>query len=590
MNIVALTPFGRFPTIVADPGRWWPALAADGEHRLVRFSANAAGWRALCSEHSPAMLTAPMSFAQRLRRTVEWRVAGLDLAGSGRAAGRSLDCLCRPEPFRDARRYVETVSPLGEHLEALNRAQGELRFSLTEGVEVAGLDYDQSADLVAYARRDTALSRVVRAGLADCPHPIDLLLVSVTSARDLLTAMIAVEHVRRDNPGMHACLADHGYENFSLRPHLDRLREAGTLTAVFDTVIALRGDRDALVPALVRALQAGHAPKGFLARGDLPCQGPDGPVPPVAPPPVPTFCCEPVFWTRVSDRRCYWGRCAFCVQNSKHDDPRTPSEAEVPEALDRIEALLAAGYRTLIFSDEAIPPPLVRRFCEGILQRGLVFRWACRCRVEPDLDRPLLALMRKAGCYEVLCGLEAVSPRMQMRMRKYPEELEGPRIREVFDDLDRTGLGTHVNLIANFPGDTPAEVRHSVDAVASGLRGLKRATFTLNRFAMFLDTPVANEPQAFGVLSVSAPGDMPSQCGYRLTPELEADAAEIDRALPALRQGLLAELGWDRLGSGPGPQAAIQLYFESGHGSLLKTQPDDPFAPILPARPPETTP
>ncbi len=428
MRIVALTSPGRFPTVVIDPGRWWPAVASRG-HELLWYQANTAWWRVLAGEAIHDALLASLSLAQRLRRRVEWKAAGLDLKASARAAGRSLDALGTPEPYQTAAGYVATLAPLAEHVAALNAAQGELEFSLAQGVKVHGLNYAESAALVQYAQQEGILSETIRAALADCPRGIDLLVVSVTSAENLLAAMVAVRHLARNNPGMHVCLADHGYENFSLRPHLARLGAAGTLRTFFDTIIGPQDDRDVVLPALVDALAAGQLPRGVLGRGDLEHRTGELPGQSVPPPP-PTFSAEPVFWTRVSPRRCYWSRCAFCVQNDKHDDPRPPSPDEVPAALDRIASQIAAGYRTFIFSDEALAPALLRRFCQGVLVRGLRFRWSSRCRMEPNVDRELLSLMREAGCFEVLYGLESSSPPMQERdaeVRRRGAARPGPR-------------------------------------------------------------------------------------------------------------------------------------------------------------------
>lgn len=588
MRIVALTSPGRFPTVVNDPGRWWTTVESAG-HELTWHQANTAWWHVLCSPGVRDALLAPLSLAQRIRRRIEWKASGLDLKASAVRAGHSLEALHTPAAYADVSRYVAALTPVVEHLDMLNAAQGELRFSLEQGVKIVGLDCGRSAALAQYARQDGILSATIRAALAGCPSGIDLLVVTVTSVENLLAAMIAVRHLRVQNPGMHVCLADHGYENFSLGPHLERLRAAGVLTEVFDTLIVSQGDRDVLLPALVEALAAGRSPHGFLTRTDLAC------TPPAAgryrpPRPPPTFSSEPVFWTRVSPARCYWGRCAFCVQNNKHQDPRAPAVEEVPAALDRIESLLDAGYRTLIFSDEALSPALVRRFCEGVLERGLSFRWSCRCRMEPTFDRELFALMRKAGCYEVLYGLESVSPRMQERMRKCAAGLPSDRVRDILRAMNDVGLGVHVNLLAAFPGDTPAEFRETIDFCLETLAGAARATFTLNRFALFPGTPVMNEPEQFGVVVEPAAGDMPSCRAYRLVHELQADEEAVDALVAAGRERLLDGLGWQRLGAGPGPAAAVALYFDSGHGALFKQREHDPFLPILQSTASETSP
>ena len=73
MKVVTLTPPGRFPTVVFDPGLWWDVVAASGEHQLSRFSANYAWWRTLGSAAARKAFLAPLSMAQGLRQRVEWR-------------------------------------------------------------------------------------------------------------------------------------------------------------------------------------------------------------------------------------------------------------------------------------------------------------------------------------------------------------------------------------------------------------------------------------------------------------------------------------------------------------------------------------
>ena len=579
MKIVALTPPGRFPTIVPDPGSWWSAVARLGRHELIRYNANYHWWRAVCSPGAKAALLRPYPFAQRVRQRLEWRASGLDICGQALRAGHALDALCSEAAYESAQAYIDALAPLAEWLETFNRIQTELEFSVNYGVRVVGLDYANSAELADYAARPTTLSFLIDAALADCPEDIDLLAVGVISPQDLLTAMIAVQSLRRRMPSLHACLVDHGYENFSLHPHIPKLRATGALERIFDTIIVSKDEREALVPWLVAAVEAKASPKGYLTHQE---QGPTEaavPGPYIAPPPMPSFSPTPVFWTRLSERRCYWSRCTFCVQNAKYDNPRPPSRAEIEPTLDRLEALLRVGYRVFVFSDEAVPPAFLSLLCRGILDRGLSFDWACRCKLEYAHTPELFEQMRAAGCYEVLFGLESISPRIQKLMDKFVPGLDGPRVRDILRSADRAGIAVHVNLIAGFPGDTPQEAAESVDFTIETLRDLDGATFILNQFDLFPETPIYADPRSFGIASVVGKGDMPMNYRYELVPELQPDGEAIAQLIPSLQTRLLIELGWDGLSHGPGPQTAWALYFLSGHGSLLKRRRrDNPFA------------
>jgi len=575
VNVITLTAPGRFPTVVHDPGRWWSALEGESGFTLVRVSANAAWWRVLCSWRF-----ARIASGSRARQLVRL-IRGIDIERSAARAGEALDALSEAATYESSSRYIATVTPLAEHLQCVNRAQRELAISLEDGPQVNGLNYSDSRAVVDYATRRTLLSNLIAAALSGCAEEIGLLIASVTSPLDLLTAMIAVRLLREQRPGMHVCLADHGYENFSLTPFLMTLRTAGTLDTIFDTIIESKDERDTILPLLARALARGETPRGFLRLEHLRSveeQTREVSRPYVAPPPVPTFASEPIFWMRLSARRCYWSRCTFCVHNAKYDEMGVPSLAEVPAALDRLTALVAAGYGTFIFSDEALSPALLDRFSAGVLERGLRVRWLCRCKLEHAYTPALLRHMRAAGCCEVLFGLESISPRTLRRMDKYVEGLDAPAIAILFGAVSAAGIGLHVNLMAAFPGETPGELIESVAFVSKCLAGLTGATCQLNKFTLFAAAPIMRDPTEFGVLPVPAPGDMPTQYRYCVPADRAADAIAIERLFPELRTRLRAALGWNRFGDGPGPAAAIELYFSTGHSAIIKGLARNPFA------------
>jgi hypothetical protein len=539
---------------------------------MSRLAANAAWWELVCSPAVAHLVKRPF---------LRWR--RLNLERSGARATEALRDLRHAGAYESIGRYMKVVSTLAEHITALNQAQDELVLSLAYGPRVSQLNYGHSRSLVDYANQETLLSRLAEHALSGDLSQIDLLVVSVTSPEELLSALVVVRQLRRHHPRMHACLADHGYENFSLAPHLGKLRCAGTLDSIFDSIVESKDDRDWILPRLADEVSSGTARRGFLRRRDFPKTGTTlfGMGAMYLPPPsVPTFAPQQVFCTRISARRCYWSRCAFCVQNNKYDTPETPSLAELPAVLDRLAALSRAGYRNLLLADEALSPSLLDRLSRGLIERQIEISWCCRAKLELAFEPALFRLMRQAGCCEVLFGLESISPRVLKRMDKFVEGLTRDRIKQILQDAGAAGIGVHVNLIAGFPGDTPAEAAASVEFLVEALASLSHATFILNRFELFPDTPVMKNP-AYGVEPIETDADMPFSYSYRLRPDLLANSREIDRLLPALRRQLHNGLGWDRLGDGRGAEAAQWLYFATGHGALFKSQPDSIFCSPL---------
>ena len=170
-------------------------------------------------------------------------------------------------------------------------------------------------------------------------------------------------------------------------------------------------------------------------------------------------------------------------------------------------------------------------------------------------------------------------------MDKHVEGLDADAIDNIFRAVDKAGIGLHVNLIGGFPGDTTEEVTASVEFVIKSLATLSNATFLLNRFALFHGSPVLNNPVAFGIEPVQVDGDMPWGYPYEYAPGFKANGLAVERLLPELRQRLMTGLRWDRFGTEASTQAAINLYFLTGHrySSVFKILSRNEPAGIVPS-------
>ena len=582
MRVLSLTPPGRFPTVIIDPGLWWDAVAASERHELSHFSVNYAWWRTICSERLKAAALEPLGILDRIRQRAVWRAKDIALNEDAEAAGRALDSLSTHDPFSSSADYLRTLAGFAHYLPKLNQTQSEFDVSIAAGPSVRELNYTDSASLVRFSQFDSFLARTIAAALDDCPTDLGFVALNVTSPQDLLTCLITARLVRARNPGVHISLIDHGYENFSLHGHIEALRKAGTLDQVFDTVIVSKDDRDDLVPALIDAVAAGRDVRGYLTRASLPGAAPIALQTFRPPPPSPSFSPEPIMWTRLSKRRCYWSRCNYCTQNSKYDDPRAPARSEILQTLNRVEACIAAGYRYFYFSDEALSPSTLRLLAEQIDKRDLKFHWACRCKLEHAHTPELFERLGKSGCYEILYGLETTSPRILKLMDKYVDGIDEPEIADVFHAMEAAGIGIHVNLIGGYPGDTLDETNQSVAFLIREFSKRRSGTYILNGFSLLAETPLAREPQKFGVAQVIESGDIAQSYRFELAPEISASTGEVLAEIPNQLDRLNDELGWNTLKKGPEGSLAMELYFGSGHGAIFKTQNENPFAnPLL---------
>lgn len=575
LRLILATPPGRLPTVVHDPGAWWRSFSTEAFHR-TRISHAHAWWKWIASP-SAAQLASD-------------DVGRLELSRTGDAAQAALSALEAPSTYGSAAEYVNAVRELTLHLKALNTMQSDLLVSLAEGPILAQVDYRDSRDIVRAARAQTPLSDGIKASLAGVPDA-DLVFVTATSEYDLLSAAIIAVQWKTLNPGLHVCLVDHGYENFSLTPFLPSLDRGGDgLLGVFDTLIASKNDVDAATQDLVDRVARCEVVQGVLT-GDaasVRVGRPLSPAPYSTADLVPTFSPTPVLHTRLSTGSCYWGTCTFCTQNSKFSGAKGASKSDVGPTLDRLSSLKRLGVDHVIFTDEALSPSILLSLSRAMSERGLGLKWACRCKVEDAFDHDTFAAAAEAGCREILIGVETTSGRLLDRMGKGVSGRADEGLDAMLHRIEACGISIHVNLINGFPTETVVEAQATVEAVIDHLADAASATVLLNPFTVFPATPIAYEPWRFGIAQLQASGDMPSRFDVWFEPEVERRTAPARDARARLAGALLDGLGWGPLLATGGGSEALELYSTSGHSLVFKAGPHNALDSLR--RPPARTP
>lgn len=151
--------------------------------------------------------------------------------------------------------------------------------------------------------------------------------------------------------------------------------------------------------------------------------------------------------------------CAFCPESADGGRARLKPPRQV---VDEIEALTAlVGTNRLSFTDGLFqqPPEHAEAVCREIIRRQLRVRWTCG--ISPvGASRPLLELMREAGCRGVALGLDALTPAMLRRYRKgFRQEQVAPAIQA----LREVGLQFAVYILFGGPGETQRSVAEALD-------------------------------------------------------------------------------------------------------------------------------
>ena len=208
----------------------------------------------------------------------------------------------------------------------------------------------------------------------------------------------------------------------------------------------------------------------------------------------------------VMARGCYWHKCAFCdvrlpyIGCFRMPDPKTVVDAMV--SLAPHSSSLLPHPPSLIplpsfhFVDEAMPPALIRGVCREIIRRKFVCEWWGNVRFDASFTPELARLMAKAGCIAVTGGLECADDRLLKLMNKGITRASAEKAMKAFH---AAGIMVHAYLMYGFPTETGKEAMGALAFVRNLFRRDLIQSAFWHRFALTVHSPVAAEPERFGI-------------------------------------------------------------------------------------------
>jgi anaerobic magnesium-protoporphyrin IX monomethyl ester cyclase len=160
----------------------------------------------------------------------------------------------------------------------------------------------------------------------------------------------------------------------------------------------------------------------------------------------------------VTSRGCPAG-CTFCI---KHVSYGTSVRVRSPESvLAELQLLWDLGLRNVhMYADLfTVNREQVMGICEGMVRRGLNFKWTCNSRVD-FVDAEMLAAMGRAGCWLVSWGIESASETIRKRVRKGTTD---EKIRRALAWSQDAGIMNWGYFIIGLPGETEETIRQTID-------------------------------------------------------------------------------------------------------------------------------
>lgn len=161
----------------------------------------------------------------------------------------------------------------------------------------------------------------------------------------------------------------------------------------------------------------------------------------------------------ISSRGCPWGKCDFCkgvsVVSATLYRSRSPAHlvSEIEEVIHK------KGYSEIQFYDSNFNTEIqwLTSFHRLIKEKNLNFSWSCLCRVD-NMSKEALRLMKDAGCWNIIFGIESVSKNLLDIINK---GIDQNQIRKTVRMANAVGIETTGSFLLGLPQERPEDVLDS---------------------------------------------------------------------------------------------------------------------------------
>jgi len=114
----------------------------------------------------------------------------------------------------------------------------------------------------------------------------------------------------------------------------------------------------------------------------------------------------------------------------------------------------------VVFWDEdiAVKKDHALSLCEGLLRTRLGISW-CASMTVGDVDRELMKIMKRAGCWKLLFGLETG---VRKNLDTLGKSLDLSRVRDQLKNVRKAGIESFATFMFGIPGETRSDAEETI--------------------------------------------------------------------------------------------------------------------------------
>jgi anaerobic magnesium-protoporphyrin IX monomethyl ester cyclase len=165
----------------------------------------------------------------------------------------------------------------------------------------------------------------------------------------------------------------------------------------------------------------------------------------------------------LTSRRCYWGKCSFCLWPSTILKEGGYVERDIEDSLDEIEwAWKNLKIKEIFIQDDTILPKRAKELSEGLIKRGLKISWACYARGDLAFTQKIVNMMAKSGCRVVHIGFESGNNEILKKMNKGTTV---EKLTQVNRRFKKAGIKVHGDFMIGNIGETRETVKQTMEFI-----------------------------------------------------------------------------------------------------------------------------
>ncbi|MDD5181711.1 MAG: B12-binding domain-containing radical SAM protein [Candidatus Nanoarchaeia archaeon] len=209
-------------------------------------------------------------------------------------------------------------------------------------------------------------------------------------------------------------------------------------------------------------------------------------------------------------RKCYWGRCIFCLWPFTILKGGSYTVRNIDDVLDEIEwAVKNLPIKEIFMQDDTLSGERAELLADGILKRGIKIAWSSYARGDLTHTPEILKKMKQSGCHCLHVGFESGNDELLKRMNKGVTT----KTLETFTEwANKAGIDIHADFMIGLPGETEETARNTINWA----KKLKVATYQFAPPKPYMCTPYYTWLKDNGYLDKEGNPSLPSMNYQRM--------------------------------------------------------------------------